>query len=147
MLLGLIKQEQIDQEIAETGIFKESIHQMIVKIDETLKFETKDENSNKSPELNACSHSMVIRIKAKLPKIVWKKLQGDPIQYNPFWDAFSHAVDENQLSDVDKFNYLKNLLEGPAATAINGLISLTADNYAAAKVIFDNLFGQKQNRY
>ena len=87
---------------------------------------------------------MGMGIKAKLPKIVLKKFQGDPIQYNPFWDAFSSAVDENQqLSDVDKFNYLKNLLEGPAAAAIKGL-PLTADNYGAAKEILEKRFGQKQ---
>ena len=143
-ILGLIKEEQIDQEIADTGIFRESIHEMIVKIDETLKFETENENPDKSAELNSTSNSMGMGIKAKLPKIVLKKFQGDPIQYNPFWDAFSSAVDENQqLSDVDKFNYLKNLLEGPAAAAIRGL-PLTADNYGAAKEILEKRFGQKQ---
>ena len=117
---------------------------MIVKIDETLKFETENENPDTSAELNSTSNSMGMGIKAKLPKIVLKKFQGDPIQYNPFWDAFSSAVDENQqLSDVDKFNYLKNLLEGPAAAAIKGL-PLTADNYGAAKEILEKRFGQKQ---
>lgn len=38
---------------------------------------------------------------------------------NPFWDSFEGAVDDNPgLSDVDKFNQSRNLLEGPAAVAI-----------------------------
>lgn len=143
-ILGLIKEEHIDDEIKETGIFREAIHEMVVRIDETLKVEN-NSGSDKSMQLNSSIASTVgMGVKAKLPKITLKKFQGDPVQYDPFWDAFSSAVDENQqLSDVDKFNYLKNLLEGPAAAAIRGL-PLTADNYAAAKEILKKRFGQKQ---
>jgi len=35
-ILTLITEEQIEDEISETGIFRESIHQMIVQIDEAL---------------------------------------------------------------------------------------------------------------
>ena len=53
-------------------------------------------------------------------------------------------MDENQaLSDVDKFNYLKTLVEGTAAAAIRGL-PLIADNYEAAKNILKKRFGQPQ---
>ena len=53
----------------------------------------------------------------------------------PFWDSFVSGVDENHaLSQVDKFNYLKTLVEGTAAGAICGL-PLTGDNYEAAKNI------------
>ncbi len=111
-ILGLIKEEQIDEEIKETGVFRESIHEMVVRIDETLSLESNEGNTDKSMQLNSSITSAIgMGVKAKLPKIALKKFQGDPIQYNPFWDAFSSAVDENQqLSDVDKFNYLKNLL-------------------------------------
>ena len=37
-----------------------------------------------------------------------------PAPFNPFWDSFASAVDDNPgLSDVDKLNYLRNLLVGP----------------------------------
>ena len=35
-ILTLIAEENIEDEISETGIFRESIHQMIVQIDEAL---------------------------------------------------------------------------------------------------------------
>ena len=39
-----------------------------------------------------------------------------------FWDSFESAIDRNTgLSEIDKFNYLKSLLEKPAAEAISGL--------------------------
>ena len=64
--------------------------------------------------------------------------------FSPFWDSFVSAVDENKaLSDVDKFNYLKTLVEGTAAAAIRGL-PLTADNYEAVKNILKKRFGQPQ---
>ena len=42
------------------------------------------------------------------------------------------------LPDVDKFNYLKTLVEGTAAAAIRGL-PLIAHNYEAAKNILSQL--------
>ena len=68
----------------------------------------------------------------KLPKLTLKTFSGDLGEWMPFWDSFSSAVDENtQLALVDKFNYLRGLLNGKAADAIAGL-SLTATNYDEA---------------
>ena len=64
--------------------------------------------------------------------------------FSPFWDSFVSAVDENQvLSDVDKFNYLKTLVESMAAAAIRGL-PLIADNYEVVKNNLKKRFGQPQ---
>ena len=60
--------------------------------------------------------------------------------FSPSWNSFVSAADGNQkLSDVDKFNYVKTLVEGTAAAAIRGLI-LTANNFEAAKSIFKKRF-------
>jgi hypothetical protein len=49
-----------------------------------------------------------------------------------FWDSFEAAIDKNEeLSSVDKFNYLNTLLEGAAAEAVAGL-TLTSANYSEA---------------
>ena len=47
------------------------------------------------------------------------------------------------LSDDDKFNYLKSLLEKSAADAIAGL-ALTAANYSEAISILKKHFGNKK---
>ena len=48
-----------------------------------------------------------------------------------------------ELHNMDKFNYLKSLLSGPAAATIAGL-PLTSDNYTAAIELLTKRFGNKQ---
>ena len=48
-----------------------------------------------------------------------------------FWNSFEAAIHNNdELSSVDKFNYLNTLLEDSAAAAVAGL-TLTSANYGA----------------
>ena len=54
------------------------------------------------------------------------------------------SVDHNpNLSTIDKFNYLKALLEGSTARSVQGL-ALTEANYAAATDILKERFGRRQ---
>ena len=65
---------------------------------------------------------------AKLPELVLKKFLGEPTEWQSFWDSFRNAVHENSgLSDINKLNYLKSLLENTAASTIAGL-PLTSAN-------------------
>ena len=144
-ILVLLKEDQIEEEIEETGNFRESIHEMIVKIDEVLLAEVENISDKSNSKCHSeISNSLGLRAKAKLPKRSLKRFHGEAILFSLFWDSFVSAVDENQtLSDVEKFNYLKTLVEGTAAAAIRGL-PLTADNYEAAKHILKKRFGQPQ---
>ena len=59
------------------------------------------------------------RAKPKLPKLILSKFSGDITRFRSFWDSFKSAVDNNEeLSPIDKFNYLQALVEGPAAKCI-----------------------------
>ena len=149
-ILTLITEEYIEDEIRETGIFRESIHEMIVRIDETLNAVEVENSGHTDKSIShypSNSNSFTEGLgagRAKLPKITLKKFYGDPISFTPFWDSFKSAVDDNpSLSDIDKFNYLRSLLEGSAAGAIRGL-PLTAENYGAARDILKKRFGQPQ---
>ena len=51
--------------------------------------------------------------------------------------------ENNEIQKVDKFSYLKSLLEGPAARAIQGL-TLSAANYKAAIDLLVKRFGKPQ---
>ena len=80
----------------------------------------------------------------KLLKLVIRNFGGDITGWTTFWDSFESAIDRNPgLSEIDKFNYLKSLLEKSAAEAISGL-TLTADNYKEAVSILKKRFGNKQ---
>ena len=99
--------------------------------------------NNSSIKLGEGSQSNDLGIKAKLPKINLRPFSGDPINLQPFLDSFKSAIDDNKkLSSIDKMNYLRSLLNGAAAAAIQGL-PLT-ENYEAAKAILNKRYGNKQ---
>ena len=65
------------------------------------------------------------------------KFKGDVIA---FLDSYKVAVhDDKEISAVDKFNYLKPLLEGPAIPCIEGL-PITEDNYGNAIELLQTSF-------
>ena len=47
------------------------------------------------------------------------------------------------ISDIDKFNYLKGCVKGEALAAISGL-TLTSDNYQEAVQVLKDRFGNEQ---
>lgn len=82
--------------------------------------------------------------KARLPKLTLRKFSGDSMSWQSFWDSFEAAVHNNEdVSKVDKFNYLKSLLDGPAAAAIAGF-TLTAENYDTAVSLLKERFADNQ---
>lgn len=79
--------------------------------------------------------------KVKLPKITLPHFNGSLMKWPTFWDSYESAVHNNKdLSDVDKFNYLRLL---SAYDAIAGL-TLSAANYREAIEILKKRFGNKQ---
>ena len=82
--------------------------------------------------------------KVKLPKITLPRFNGDPVKWTSFWDSYQSAVHANSnLSEVDKFNYLRLLLDSSAHDAIAGL-TLSSANYQQAIEILRKRFGNKQ---
>lgn len=82
--------------------------------------------------------------KVKLPKISLPHFKGNRIYWTAFWDSYESAVHLNRpLSDVDKFNYLRSLLEKSAYDAIAGL-TLSSANYGEAIEILKKRFGNRQ---
>ena len=71
----------------------------------------------------------------KLPKLTIKPFVSDTLKSQQFQDSFntsSRPFHQNEsLSNIEKFNYLKSYLRGPALRSLDGL-SITDDNYADA---------------
>ena len=66
-------------------------------------------------------------------------------KFRLFWESFESSVHENTgVSAIDKFNYLRALLEGTAARSIQGF-ALTEGNYSAAIDILKERFGKPQH--
>ena len=71
--------------------------------------------------------------------------EQQPTKWQPFWDSFESAVHKNStVSNVDKFSYLKGLLDGPAASSIAG-VALTDGNYNTAQDLLKNRFANPQS--
>ena len=82
--------------------------------------------------------------KVKLSKLMIQPFRGELTTWNTFWDCYDAAIHSNRLlSDIEKFNYLRSLVQGPALDAITGL-ALTATNYQEAIELLQGRFGKKQ---
>ena len=139
-ILDSIEDESdIVDEIEQADEFKEKIYAATIDIERHCEFKSKP-TSIGCTQSRAHSHGPQV----KLPKLVIHNFNGDITYWTTFWDSFESTVDKNPgLSEIDKFNYLKSLLEKSAAEAISGL-TLTADNYKEAVSILKKRFGNKQ---
>ena len=82
--------------------------------------------------------------KVRLPKITLPRFNGDPVRWMSFWDSYQSAVHLiSELTDVDKFNYLRSLLDHSAYDAI-ACLTLSAANYKQAIEILRKRFGNTQ---
>ncbi|XP_064469553.1 uncharacterized protein LOC135384272 [Ornithodoros turicata] len=77
----------------------------------------------------------------KLPKLQPDTFTGELTKWLTFWEQFRTAVHENgRLSKIEKFQYLRTLLKGDAASVIRGL-QATESCYDDAVDILKQRFG------
>ena len=97
--------EEFENFVRKKGI---EIEQLFARIKD-------EENRNRMPALEQSVPIIRERdkVRVKLPKLQIEKFSGDPKQYRAFRDAFDLVANEsNDLTDVDKFTYLKRYLAG-----------------------------------
>jgi len=98
----------------------------------------------KDKERHWIRNPLVIQALKREHKLEMNKFPGNPISCHPIWESFESAIHKNtNLNDVDKFQYLKSLLEGSAAETISGL-ALTSSYYGHAVEPLTKHFGSKQ---
>ena len=102
-------------------------------------------NSINIPNQNDARTTHEVRVaRPKLPKLCLPKFKGDVKKWHAFWELFESLIHKNEeMSQIDKFNYMSTLLEKEAARAIQGL-SLTSANYTVAIDILQERFGKPQ---
>ena len=102
------------------------------------------QESPNSPNLTLSSQNGQQKVvRAKLPKLEVKKFNGKLSEWQEFWDSFDSAIHQNDgLSNVDKFSYLRSLLLEPARSAIGGF-ALTSANYESALELLKKRYGKK----
>ena len=155
-ILEEIQPDRIADEINKTSKFLQELIESLQKLtlhlsrfqDQptqvgTVNFSLPSENVNNSVSPSNIE-SAVPKMQAKLPKLTLPRYSGEPTKWQQFWDSFESAVHKNSaISNVDKFSYLKGLLDGPAASCIAG-VGLTDGNYNTALDLLKNRFANPQ---
>lgn len=132
-------EQQLEREIQEADDTRSELRKIILDVNDTLgdalpppprPLQHQDgESTSLNSSINAVPKQIV---RAKLPKLEVKRFGGKIQEWQEFWDSFDSSVNQNDaLSEVDKFAYLKGLLIGPAQTTIAGF-TLTSSNYKEA---------------
>ena len=78
-------------------------------------------------------------ILVKPPKLEISKFNGNILNWQSFWDQFNLAIHtKTNISDIDKFSYLKSFLCDSALCIVLGL-SLSSLNYSNAISYYKNV--------
>ena len=116
-VIALISDDEIAEEAQKWIDYQQGIDiiskQSVSKVDE--------QTTSGSPE-HKQSH-------LKLPKLKLPKFDGDVLKFQHFWNQFEAAVHDNDnVPAVQKFTYLRSVLEGVAYHTIEGF-EVTSTNY------------------
>ena len=148
-LIGGLDSEDLDvlieREIEESDRFRRELNQVVLRLEELLNPSmhsspaiTGVSSQNENPQPTNPAHNM----KAKLPKLEVKKFNGRLQDWQEFWDSFQSSIHGNDnLSAVDKFSYLKSLVQKPARSTIAGFAQTTV-NYEAAVQALKKRYGK-----
>ncbi|XP_020601431.1 uncharacterized protein LOC110040532 [Orbicella faveolata] len=142
------KEESIDQEVADSCEFTSSVYECIADIKAVCSAREKSGKETQPSGAGSIPSQLVTpaigSAPTKLPKLELKKFYGNPVEWAPFWDSFNSAVHQNSsISNVNKFNYSKSLIQGQAANTISGF-SLTGGNYKEAVCLLEERYGNKE---
>ena len=134
----------MENELEEILIREEHLQILITRIEHCLSKPKFHADRNSLPSSNSFPLPLNESVKVKLPKLENSKFNGDVINWQGFWDQFCSAIHENNpISDIDKFSYLKTFLCDSAIATISGL-SLSAVNYVPAIELLKGRYGNSQ---
>ena len=129
-----------DEEILTTGITQAGEHSFQVRIDIHKLNEVITAALPRVPGIPYIPHKTR---GVKLPKLNINKFDGDFTQWNSFWNIFNASVHKRtDLERIEKFTYLKSLLEGDALKLVEGF-NLEAHYYDEAVKLLQDTYGRE----
>ena len=135
-------EEAIEKEVIEGEKDRDEIFAVIIKLEQIL---TKETAQALNASINISEASSQSKVKARLPKLEMVRFGGKLQEWQEFWDSYKSTIHTNEsLADVDKFKYLKGLLDGPAKATVAGF-ALTAANYEAALKTLAERYGRDES--
>ena len=144
-IVSLCEVSDIEGDIEEAESITAKIIECRAKIDKAITQENNIRTGSTTPtDPTVALVNPLAYGRTHLPKLTLPKFKGDITLSGTFWDSYKSSVhDNNDIATVDKFNYLKSLLEGPAYRCIQGL-PITASNYEGAIELLQQRFGKPQ---
>ncbi|GBM85632.1 hypothetical protein AVEN_174027-1, partial [Araneus ventricosus] len=132
-----VSDDKLEKEVKEVAEYTQKIITWKFRATKKIRERTKNVDS-----LNIPSSCYKESSNVKLPKLAISKFYGQSSLWLSFWNSFESAIHENDsLSEVSKFNYLKAHLGGSALNTIEGF-ALTPENYEIAIKLLKERFGR-----
>lgn len=142
-IINVLESEDVEVDVYESMKFLEEPQFVLAELDEKLK-NLSVIDVDKASSLTSHHSSSSFSNNCKLPKLELLLFSGDPLSWQGFWDQFQISVHSNEnISDIDRFNYLKRYLKDGALSAVSGL-SLCSENYSEAIRILKERYGNEQ---
>ena len=125
-ILAILEPENIESNVSESMSIMEPVHGILAEI--TLKLENmRFKDSEQSFERGDNKI-----LDTKLPELEFPVFRGNLPEWQSCYDQFNISIHQNKtLNDIDRFNYLRRHLAGPALATISGL-TLNSENYNEA---------------
>ena len=143
-LVELYRDEEND-EAAETELNKmDEIESKVMQIKSIAENTLEEIKRNKDEIKTKRNEDKKEKDSVNLPKLQLEKFSGEIGEYREFLDMYTVTIHNNQsLSAVEKFQYLKTYLIGQAKQLIDGL-TITDGNYKYALEILEETYGNKE---
>ena len=148
-VLALITTEEdlkadMEDSLLLEDVFYGYLTKIEVKLAELSLVDSKPTPKDSKADTKTATSSTSFEETVKTPKIEPPSFDGNIMNWQSWWDQYEAAVHKQpKLSDVNKFVYLKRLLNTKAQECISGL-SLTNENYTEAIDLLKERYGNKQ---
>ncbi|XP_065664736.1 uncharacterized protein LOC136086368 [Hydra vulgaris] len=136
-IVNILDPNEVEEDVLASVEITAPFHNILSELNlrlESVKlgFENYSEQSSKN------------KISCRLPKIELPVFKGNFLEWQTFWHQFNVAIHSNDdLNNIDCFNYLKKYLGGQALTSICGL-TLSSENYREAVFLLTERYGNPQ---
>ena len=143
-IVSSLEAEAVAQDAIESVKVSEPTHELLASLQLKIeKFRLEAVKESRQDSERASSSSSLTR-SCKLPKLELIVFKGDILQWRSFEEQFLKTFHENEgLSDIDKFIYLKRYLANQALAVVSGL-SLTGTNYKEPLELLRGRYGNPQ---
>jgi len=140
-VMNFLKPEEVERDVLECMEFTDPTHELLAEV--TSKLQSLAVTHSEVGQASASSAKSTSS-RCRLPKFELPIFKGDPLSWQGFWDQFSTSINDNDdITDIDRFNYLKRYLGGQALETVSGL-SLSSNNYKEAVKTLTERYGNPQ---